>query len=244
MTRHPSSTEAARLISDLRERGYCVLEEAWSPEEGRRIHGLLDRLLEKALEPDRAGAFTGFGCKLLSLRYEEPAMREYYDSPTVRGFLEHALEDEVSFKMTGVRWSTLDSDPRVIWHDHFYRDPGLLARRSGFERLAFNCYLDGSTQESGPLIVSPRAFHDPLHAPSTDVRAPRPEEIEVEVPPLSIVFMDSALYHCARRGTSGDVRTMWGGQAQARSCSRAHPEDTDGALAAIQAWRRRRVSSR
>ena len=171
-------------------------------------------------------------------------MRDYFDSPTVRGFLEEVLEDEVSFRMTGVRWSTVDSDPRVIWHDHYYWDPDLLSRRERFERIAFNCYLDGSSQESGPLIVSPRAFHDPAHAPSADVHAPRPEEIEVEVPPRSIVFMDSALYHCARTGMSANLRTMWGGQAQARSCTRAHPEDTDGVLAAVRAWKRRHESPR
>jgi hypothetical protein len=225
----------------MREQGYCVMEEVWSREEGRRIHDLFDRLLDRVVEDRSEDCFSGFGCKVLALWYREPGVREFLEAPPIRTFLEHAIEERVGFKMTGVRWSNLDSQPRIIWHDHFYWDPALLTQRRRFERVSLNCYLDGSTQAMGPLIVWPRAFHDPLHAPSVDPFAPRRGEIEVEAPPLSAVFMDSALDHCARRGTSARMRTMWGGQVQAQSCRRSHPQDTDGAWSAVQAWRWRKA---
>ena len=166
-------------------------------------------------------------------------MREFFAAPSARGFLEKALEDRVAFKMTGVRWSTEESDPRMVWHDHYFWDPGLLRSRERFERMSMLCYLDGSDEETGPLIASPRGFQDPIHVLSSDPCAPRPEEVEIFAPPRSLAFMDSAVYHCARRGTRPGVRTMWGGQAQAVGCKRPHPEDTDGIGPAFRALRRR-----
>jgi hypothetical protein len=241
VARQLSQGELHRLLTEMRERGYCVVEDAWSNEEGCRVRNLFDRLLERVIAHRGEDCFSGFGCKVLSLWHREPRVREFFEAPPILGFLEHAFEDQARYKMTGVRWSTLVSQPRIIWHDHYYWDPALLAQRTRFERISLNCYLEGSTREMGPLIVLPRAFRDPLHAHRDDPCAPISGEVEVEVPPLSVVFMDSALEHCARRGTSPRVRTMWGGQAQARSCRRAHPQDTDGAWSAVQAWRWRKA---
>ncbi|HKC24765.1 MAG TPA: hypothetical protein VKF32_08470 [Thermoanaerobaculia bacterium] len=197
------------------------------------------RILEDLLALDGVERFPGFGCKVFALRYYEPAMRAFYDAAPVRGVLEQMFEDGARFPMTGVRWSTRESTPRLEWHDHYCWDPGLLRRRERFERLSFLCYIDGCDAAMGPLIASPRAFHDPLHAPSPDVYAARPEEVEIYAPPSSIVLMDSAVYHCARRGESDAMRTVWGGQAQAAHCRRYHPQTTDGLVPYLRAQRKR-----
>jgi hypothetical protein len=166
-------------------------------------------------------------------------MREFFDAAPIRGVLERIFEDGVRFPMTGVRWSNRESKPRLEWHDHFCWDPRLLERRERFERLSLLCYVEGCDRAMGPLIASPRSFHDPMHAPSADVYAPRAEEVEIRAPPLSIVFMDGAVYHCARRGENVGLRTVFGGQAQAAHCRRYHPQTTDWVVPFMRAKRKR-----
>jgi hypothetical protein len=235
MARTISTQELARCRRELRDQGWSVLPDPWTPEEGRRMR----RILRELLALDRVERFPGFGCKVFALRYYEPAMRPYYDADPVRGVLERLFEDGAKFPMTGVRWSNRESKPRLEWHDHYCWEPELLATRERFERLSFLCYLEGLDGSTGPLIALPRAFRDPMHQPSADVHAPRAGEVEILAPPMSIVLMDSAVYHCARAGTRDDLRTVWGGQAQAAHCRRYHPQTTDSLVPFLRAVRKR-----
>src|SRR5262249_54536410 len=116
-----SPGELDRLRRELLERGWGVLADPWTPDEGRGMR----RILRDLLAVDGVARFPGFGCKVFALRYYEPAMRTFYDAPPVRGVLERLFEDAARFPMTGVRWSNRESKPRLEWHDHYCWEPQL-----------------------------------------------------------------------------------------------------------------------
>ena len=93
--------------------------------------------------------------------------------------------------------------------------------------MHFICYLNGTEQEAGPLIVKPRAFSDPMDEVPERRFDPLEDEISLEYPPGTIVLMDAPVLHSARRSTVDEPRTIWGTHVQSERVDLPHPDDDD-----------------
>lgn len=130
------------------------------------------------------------------------------------------------------RISGPQSAPRIEWHNHYADDwaggswnAADLPRRDRLERVLAGIYVDGTRPESGPLIVLPRQCNDALGEPLGELREAWPSEAKIEAPPGSIAIFDTALWHCAARGSGTAMRRLWGAHYQGWNEKRAHPED-------------------
>jgi hypothetical protein len=96
-------------------------------------------------------------------------------------------QDDTHLRLRG-RWPTMDRPLRV----------GTLM------------YLDGLTDEDGPLLLSPRSTGSST-APAHDPETPRwPGAVRVRVPPGSLVVMDECTWHTALQKTSPGLRILVG----------------------------------
>lgn len=68
-----------------------------------------------------------------------------------------------------------------------------------FDRVLCNVYLDGSNDDDGPLVVSPRRLTDPWAPASLERQGDRPGQEVVYCPPGSAIVFDTGLFHSARR---------------------------------------------
>ena len=95
-----------------------------------------------------------------------------------------------------------------------------------------NVYVDGSTDENGPLVVFPRRISDPWAPPTAPENASGEAGWDgaqvVYMPPGSACIFDQALFHCARApfaGSSPVRRYIFGGHYTGWHNRRRHRED-------------------
>ena len=115
-----------------------------------------------------------------------------------------------------------------------FRRQGL--QRENPERVLCNIYVDGSSSHIGPLIVLPRGLNDSVEAKG-DVGAEWEGQMEVVVPPGSAVIFDTAVWHCSKRGSSSELRHLWGGHYQGWSNPTPHPEDNTAPNPTVAAYK-------
>ena len=94
------------------------------------------------------------------------------------------------------------------------------------DRLLCNVYVDGSTDENGPLVVWPRRLADPWAPPTLQQDGDWEGQTVVRMPPGSAVVFDQALFHSARPPTARSVRRyIFGGHYTGWHNRRRHRED-------------------
>ena len=236
MARHLSSYDTRSRLLALRDGGWCAFEEVLGPQEIERTEALLQGFVD-GLDPSR---LSGFGAAIYALAAREPRMRAFYRELPVLPFLRAALDDDFTLRRTGARISNHASQERIAWHHHHGWTAQDLAQRKRFERLSFVCYLEGTRSSHGALVIRPRAFSDPLEDAPERVFEPLREEVQLDYPAGTVVVMDAPVLHSALRGRDPGLRMICGAHAQARSVTRAHPED-DPPLIGARHWFHRRV---
>ena len=96
-------------------------------------------------------------------------------------------------------------------------------------RVLCNVYIDGSTEENGPLVVYPRRMTDPWSPPSLHKHTEEgwSQRQVVHMPPGSACIFDSCLFHYARSPatTVGVRRYIFGGHYTGWHNRRRHRED-------------------
>lgn len=96
-------------------------------------------------------------------------------------------------------------------------------------RVLCNVYLDGSTDENGPLVVYPRRVTDPWlpASPHKHTEQGWSKRQVVYMPPGSACIFDACLFHYARppAATSGLRRYIFGGHYTGWHNRRRHRED-------------------
>ena len=112
----------------------------------------------------------------------------------------------------------------ITWSLHRTKSLGYVSR------VLCNVYLDGSTEENGPLVVYPRRVTDPWSPPSTHRHTEEgwSKRQVVYMPPGSACIFDSRLFHYARAppaGSAGVRRYIFGGHYTGWHNSRRHRED-------------------
>ncbi len=111
----------------------------------------------------------------------------------------------------------------ITWSPHRTKSLGHISR------VLCNVYLDGSTDENGPLVVYPRHITEPWAPPSLHRHSEQGWNKcrVVYMPPGSACIFDSCLFHYARApaGTAGVRRYIFGGHYTGWHNRRRHRED-------------------
>jgi hypothetical protein len=139
--------------------------------------------------------------------------------------LAEVLRDDARLARTGARITDESSAASLAhWHNHFHWGAESLRTRTRIERVLALAYPDGTEDDVGNLVGLPRALNEPMQ--KVDPGADRlPGEVVLRVPPGSVVIIDTAFWHSARRGNRPGRRHILGGQYQAWSLDRPHPDD-------------------
>ena len=210
-------------IEALNERGFTFLPSLYDAAECAAMRRILDDYWMSQGSPSLAGGAFGFTIHPMMTRV--PDMAPFLDRAEPIDVVAGALCDDVRLVHLGARISGPQSVMRLPWHNHYSWDTENLAKRDRIERLLIGIYVDGTQEESGPFIALPRAFNEELGAPRDAMDEAWPGEERVEMPPGSVAIFDTALWHAAARGTSGNARRLWGAHFQGWSDARPHPED-------------------
>lgn len=222
-------------VAEVYAHGFCVLEEVYSAAEARELRELLDGYWRAKGSPSLAG--RGFGIHPLLTRV--PGIAPYLANTTVVDTLAAVLRDEVRLARTGGRISDESSAESLIrWHNHYGWDQRFLEERETTERVLALVYPDGADGDVGNLVVLPRRRNDPI-APIDRDEPSLPGEAVPRIPPGSVVVIDSALWHTARRGRRPGRRHILGGHYQGWRLDRAHPDDADVDIPQIAEFKRR-----
>ena len=212
-------------VASLLERGYCVVEGSLDARQCALATEVLDGLIAGGQAHE-----TAMGYVIHPLCTRDGRIHDLFCDPTVLAIMAGVFEDDVRLMHSGSRVSDQRS-PRLGWHAHPYTaeesqiPPGDHLRGSRPVRLLCNWYVDGSTPESGPLVVLPRRYDDPLAPPALGRGEPWPGEVAVTCAPGSAVIFSIDLWHCALAGTADGRRRLFGGHFQGWNNPRPHRED-------------------
>ena len=217
------------------ERGYCVLESVYDDRECGQMRTIFKQLCEDK---------NGFSSKQPTISFHPllewgPQMAPFFAKPVVVDAMAEVFQDDVRLAHSGaaVFNNALVEETLTDWHIHYaWEIPPTGLRRENPERLLCNIYVDGSSSHIGPLIVLPRGLNDSID-PKGDVEAAWEGQIEIVVPPGSAVIFDTAVWHCSKRGSSSELRHLWGGHYQGWSNSTPHPEDNTATNPAVAAFK-------
>jgi ectoine hydroxylase-related dioxygenase (phytanoyl-CoA dioxygenase family) len=222
------------LAADVAQHGYCVLPSVYSAEECSAIRSELDAAFDREQRRGRGGQFGQVFHPLLD---SAPAMARFYLKPEIIEVLRHVLQDDVNLAHTG---ALLQDETREAcqWHSHDGRDmhsnvtwsPSRAKSLDHVSRVLCNVYVDGSTDENGPLVVYPRKLADPWAPPSQNQHSEEGWDGKhvVYMPPGSACIFDACMFHSARppAATAGHVRRcIFGGHYTGWHNRRRHRED-------------------
>lgn len=218
-------------IRSILENGYYVIENALSPDQCSYTVQLLDEMIERG-ESDGNGEEGGFGYHISPLCPRHTHFCDILCDPIVLGVAAGVLEDEPILKVNGTRVSQTGlHTARLGWHIHRYTAEENTISSSNTERgarprrLVCTWYMEGCNAASGPLVVLPRRFDDPLAPPLGDTGIAWPGEVHVSCPPGSAVLFTTDLWHAAITGTSREFRHLIGVHFQGKHNPRPHQED-------------------
>jgi len=226
-----STMDITREVSEVLERGYCVLPSFLTPQQCQEVRDVHDQLVAAGVGRDLGDN----GILIHPLLPTDARLSWLFSQPRIIAICAQALGSEVVLKHTGSRIDRAGvpgSLTRCGWHNHAFT-PELNAIKSGDvrrgsrpTRLLTLFYPDGSSPEIGPLVVLPRRWDDPLAPPpGVEIMEAWPGEVVVEAPPGSAVIFTTDLWHSGMIGNRQRCRRLTGAHIQARSCAQTHPED-------------------
>ena len=222
----------AREVSKL---GYCVLESVYDDRECEQMRGIF-----KQLCADK----NGFSSEQPTISFHPllewgPTMAPFFARAIVVDAMAEVFQDDVRLAHSGaaVFNNALVGETLTNWHVHYaWEVPPTGLQRENPERVLCNIYVDGSDPHIGPLIVLPRRLNDSVDSKG-DVQEEWEGQVEIVVPPGSAVIFDTAVWHCSKRGSSSELRHLWGGHYQGWSNSTPHPEDNTAENSTVAAFK-------
>jgi hypothetical protein len=211
------------------EKGYCILESVYSERDCAEMREIFQRAWSAAGRPGQGGTF-GFVMHPL-LKYA-PEMARFYANPVVIDALRDVLQDAPRLAHSGglmsdatrnfTEWHYHRSDivdEKVVWNLNRAERP------NGIERVLGNVYIDGSSDEMGPLLLYPRRAGERLAPPFLDKFSDWPGQVVVHCAPGSMLIFDQSVFHAARSAKAGLTRRIFGGHYQGWNNPAPHRED-------------------
>jgi hypothetical protein len=225
-----------RKAQEVDEQGFCVLEAVYSLADCQRMHEIALQAYRAKGSPPLDGPPVAFHPFL----YLQPEMGEFFGKPIVYDAMAEVLQDDVRLAHSGGSISTeVGPGDLIHWHHHYgWPLPETLARERP-ERILCNIYVEGSSPESGPLLVIPRRLNDPV-VPLGPVDEAWPGQIAVVAPPGSAIIFDTLLWHTGKRGIRRGLRRLLpGGHYQGWYNPRPHPADNQSDSPALAQYKER-----
>ena len=220
---------------EVSERGYCVLESVYDDCECEQMRAIFKQLCDDK---------NGFSSEQPKISFHPllewaPEMALFFAKAVVVDAMAEVFQDDVRLAHSGaaVFNNGLVEETLTRWHIHYAWEvspTGL--QRDNPERVLCNIYVDGSSSDIGPLIVLPRRLNDSVE-PKGDVGEGWDGQVAVSVPPGSAVIFDTAVWHCSKRGSSSELRHLWGGHYQGWSNPTPHPEDNTAENPTVAAFK-------
>ena len=217
------------------EHGYCVLESVYDEHECEQMRAIFKQLCDDKNGFSSEQPTIGFH-PLLELG---PKTAPFFAKAVVVDAMAEVFQDDVRLAHSGaaVFNNALVEETLTRWHVHYaWEIPPAGLQRGNPERVLCNIYVDGSSSHIGPLIVLPRRLNDSVD-PKGDVGEKWDGQAEVVVPPGSAVIFDTAVWHCSKRGSSSELRHLWGGHYQGWSNPTPHPEDNTAPNPTVAAFK-------
>jgi hypothetical protein len=213
----------AEAVTQLRERGYAVLENLFPPEEIADFRAILARRYEALgsprtwarppLEPEPGIEISVVGLVFHQLARHCPALGARFITPPLVGVARGLLGDDMHLEYTaGI--VNHGERPFFPWHAHVggvdnitYRKQGIFPRFTRSERITMLLYLDDLTDASGSLLVHPRRIEDPTEPPATPTLEEWPGQVELRCRRGTVVLLEQCVWHAARSKSSAGLRS-------------------------------------
>ncbi|HJL19315.1 MAG TPA: phytanoyl-CoA dioxygenase family protein [Sandaracinaceae bacterium LLY-WYZ-13_1] len=211
-------TPAARQVF---ERGYLVLEGLYDEAERASLRRTLDELTEAVGEPKMWSKqperpFDGMEISTTGLVFYEllgwrPDVAPTLLKPEAVSVVREVLGDDAHVELVG-GVVTDETRPFYEWHNHIggiddeaiRHGGGAPARFPSPQRITHIVYLDGLSEDTGPLLVYPRAATDPTAPPHPIAQERWEGAVRVTCPPGSVVLLEQCTWHAAApRATPG-----------------------------------------
>ena len=215
-------------------KGFCAYESVLSASEQDQIRRALDGYCQA-----KNGTTEGFGVAIHPLLAQIPELAPFLAHPLIVDTLAAVLQDDVHLVHAGARVSNEASYPRLHWHQHYGWDESEVPGRPRPTRALAGFYVDGTSDESGPLIILPRRFDEPIGPMRGGEFEAWPGEVEINLAPGSISIFDTTLWHAAKTGTKPGLRRLFGAHFQGWSNPRPHIEDNPCNVPEIEEYKHR-----
>lgn len=234
--------------SELRERGYAVIEDSHSEEDVHAFREALTSLHARFDSPPPYAArarelsarvlLNPTGFVVFELLGECPELSSRVLSPAVVQAARALLGDDMHLELTGANVSDA-SRPFFSWHNHLggidveeHRASGDAPQFARSERLIAVLYLDETDADGGELLVMPRQIDDATE-PLGDTMAEHWEgQVTVPVPRGATLLLEQCSWHAVRPMRRAGLRMFVGAYFTA---SHAPPtRNVDRSLEALQ----------
>lgn len=220
----------------LRQFGYAAFPALYAREFTERARTEIIRLYQKAGSPYLSqegksdfdavfGVRSGSGLMIGRMLYQAPHLSDAYFHPQILSVFRETLGERARLDATGGCIADENRNPVLAWHNHIGGVDDHMKRPIDFEtldpdrvrRLVMLVYLDGLTEERGPLLIHPRKLADPpLECPSHDEHVlDREGNIVVTCPPGTAILLEERTWHAAFAPTLVGYRCFLGAMVTA-----------------------------
>jgi hypothetical protein len=205
----------------VRQQGFCLFPGIYSASEIKQMQDLLDAHWEKMGKPK----LEGFGMGIHPLMPVLAGLAPFAAKKEVIDTVRLVLGGEPRLLHFGARISDATSSANIGWHHHYSWDESLIPKRNGCERLLAAIYVDGANAASGPLVLLPRKYNEPIGPMRGGGQEDWPGQFVVDAPAGTAAIFDTTVWHTAKRGNTPTRRRIFGTHMQKWSDPRPHPED-------------------
>lgn len=210
------------------EQGYTLLECVYSLRECDEIREIFRRCWERAGSPSTGGSF---GFVMHPILKFAPELARFYNRAEVIDALRNVFQDEPRLAHSG---GLMSDSSRKFTEWHYHRsdsveasawNPHRAERPATIERVLGNIYVDGSSDEMGPLLLYPRRIDDVLAPPHQERFGDWEGQRVIHCAPGSMIIFDQNVWHAARPAKCAKRRHLFGGHYQGWNNPIPHRED-------------------
>ncbi|MBW2463492.1 MAG: phytanoyl-CoA dioxygenase family protein [Deltaproteobacteria bacterium] len=209
-------------VDALRERGFTVLPALYREEDVQAVRACLHDLHRSMESPLAGGAprpgveVSPAGMVFHRLAAERPDIVPRLLHPNAVEVVRGLLGDDMVLELL----AGVVSDhhrPFFEWHTHV---GGVDDESTGYnrefptfttsERVTMLHYVEGLTDDNGPLLVLPRRVDEATEAPHPTSQEQWPGQVELLCPPGSVVILEQSTWHAACRRKTPGIRLYTG----------------------------------
>jgi ectoine hydroxylase-related dioxygenase (phytanoyl-CoA dioxygenase family) len=217
-------TDELTAVTEIRERGYTVLEGVFSDDEIASLRAPIERRYEALgrpptfarppLEPAPDVEISVVGLVFHKLGAHFPELAAHVFRPPIVQVARGVLGDDMHLEYTSAVVNMGDR-PFFPWHMHVggvdnvvYRKGKLFPDFERSERVTMLLYLHDLTPEAGTLLAYPRRVRDSTLPPHDPTLEHWDGEVELACRQGTVVLMEQCTWHAAKPKRSRGLRAF------------------------------------